>query len=144
MKQLFYSALLSLVTGLGFALGVVAVALGFEAWNSSTAGQESDLEWINHAAGVTVVEHKRVEGTPTFTIHGVVLNEGERTWYDVSVEATILAGQSQVNECDTSVRGKFSPGERRAFQIECYKVAGSGTPDNLTYQVQVVHGRAGI
>ena len=58
--------------------------------------------------------------------------------------ALILAGQSQINECDTTVRGKFAPGERRAFQIECYGVAGSGTPDNINYRVEVVNGKAEI
>ena len=141
MKQLIYGAILSLITGICFTLGVFGVVLAVEAWKgelkSATKG-----DWVNSPAGVSIAEHERVEGTPSFTIQGVIKNESDRVWFSVGVEAQIVAGQSQMNECETTVRGRFAPGERRAFQIECYGVAGTGTPENVTYKIAVVYGEA--
>lgn len=141
MKQLFYNALTSLVTGLSFTMGLLGVLLLVEAWNHGKVRTESAHDWVNRPAGIVITEHDRVPGTPTLTIRGVLANESERTWREVSIDASILAGQAQVNECDATVRGMLAPGERRAFQLECYGVSGSVDPDLVTYQLEVVHGR---
>ena len=143
MKQLIYGAFVSLITGICFTIGVFLVIFAAEAWKGEPKS-EIKGEWVDNPAGVSIAEHKRIEGTPSFTVQGIIRNDSNRVWVEVEVEAKILAGQSQINECDTTVRGKFAPGERRAFQIECYGVAGSGTPDNINYRVEVVNGKAEI
>ncbi len=142
MKQLLYSALVSLITGVCFTAGVFAVFLVAEHWNTRSELEDLQGEWVNLPPGVVVAEHQRVDGTPRFTIQGIVANEGNRAWSEIGLEAIILAGQSQMNQCDTTVRGWLRPGERRAFQIECFEVAGTATPENVTYRLSVPHGRA--
>lgn len=140
MRQMLYSTLLSLVTGMAFALGMFLIFLAADAWNRGP-GASTDDQWVDHPAGLVVAESQRIEGTPTLTIQGVVENRGDRIWSQVSVEATILAGAAQVNQCEESTRGPIAPGERRPFQIECFKVAGSGLPDNIRYQLSVASAR---
>jgi hypothetical protein len=141
VKQLIYGAFLSLITGICFTIGVFGVVLSVEAWRGDMKGSRKG-DWVNSPPGLTIAEHERVEGTQSFTIRGVVKSESDRVWFAVGIEAKIFAAQSQMNECDTTVRGRFAPGERRAFQIECYGVAGTGTLENITYRIGVVHGEA--
>jgi hypothetical protein len=135
MKQALYTAVVSLLSGIAFSLGLVAVAVAYTYWEDEP--QTSEGQWVEIPPGLTVLEHRRVEGAPRLTIQGVLANQGSETWQRISLEARVLAGGAQVNECESSVSGRTAPGERRGFQIECYNVTGEGAPPNLTYEVRV-------
>jgi hypothetical protein len=139
MKNLIYSGLVSLVSGLCFALGLFVVAYVVTEWDSIKSPIAPEPEFVRLPPEIRIAEHSRVLGTPSFTIRGVVENLGKTEWSDVSVKATITAGTAQVNTCETDVDGVLGAGARRAFQIECYGVAGSDTPPNLGYRLIVAN-----
>ena len=137
MKQLLANAFTSLVTGIFFTAGLVACFFAFEHLSSDTT-QPSDLEFTPHPLGLIISEHEKVEGVPDFTVRGIVENETSTTWTRMHVEVAILAGSAQVNTCERQVWGEFAPGDRRAFQVECFDVTGENLPDNVSYSVAVV------
>ena len=122
------------MTGICFGLGIYGAVLLLE---GDAAPSERELETAQLPPGLVIEEHSRVDGTPYFTIRGVVANSGTENWQRARLTATIKAGEAAVNECDTVVRGGIKPGARRAFLVECYGVAGTNTPDNLRYEILV-------
>ncbi len=141
MKQLIASALVSLVSGIFFALGVAGVIFIAGNWSQLGGSLAEEPEFISLPPNVRIVEHSHIAGTPMYTIRGVIENASSTEWVGVSIEAAIKAGGAQVNTCDTRIDGKFSTKSQRAFQIECYGVAGSDTPDNLNYELSVRSAR---
>jgi len=137
MKQLLASALVSLVAGICFALGVAGVILIAGNWGQFGGPLAEEHEFISLPPNVRIVAHAHIPGTPMYTVRGVIENTGVNEWVGVSIEAAIKAGGAQVNTCDTRIDGKFPGRSRRAFQIECYGVAGNNTPDNLSYELSV-------
>lgn len=141
MKQMFVSALVSLISGICFALGVAGVIFIASGWDKEGGPLGEEPEYIRLPPEVRILEHAHVPGTPSFTIRGVIENAGATEWTGTSIEAVIKAGGAQMNRCDTQIDGKFSPKSRRAFQIECYGVSGSDVPDNISYELSVRYAR---
>jgi hypothetical protein len=135
VKQLVANALVSVISGFCFALGVLAVVMLADVFDDPAAAFAPRTEIVRLPPEIAIAEHDRVAGTPYFTIRGVIENTGGNEWSDVMVKATILAGGAQVNDCDTRLDGKLQPMSRRAFQIECYGVAGTAVADALTYDL---------
>lgn len=117
------------------------MVLAFDVASSWNGSGGPEVDYIQLPENVRVIEHGVVKGTPSLTVRGVIENFGSEEWLDVSVQASIFAGDAQVNSCERNIGGKLGPGERSAFQVECYGVAGSNLPDNITYKISVKHAR---
>ena len=137
MKQIIYTSLVSLFSGIFFVLGAMGVVLVADNWKDPSELLEPRKEVVRLPPGVVIAEHRKIDGTPHFTIQGVVENTGKKDWIDVSIWAEILVGNAQVNTCEAEVDGVLSAGTRRAFQIGCHGVAGSGLPDNVSYRLSI-------
>ncbi len=138
MRQLLYNAMLSFVSGAAFVLGVGVVAAALSLYYERD--RRPDLVFVPLPAGVEVLEHARVNDTPYFSVQGVVENTSEQDWAEVSLEMDILAGTALMNSCSGNVR-RVPPSSRRAFLVECYRVAGTSLPHNVTYRIRIEGAR---
>jgi hypothetical protein len=142
MKQLVATAFVSFVGGLCFTLGFFVIVLIADNWDRWTGDSpRGELELIDEPDGIVIREHAKVASTDRFTVHGVVVNTNASTWEDVSIRAVIRTGGARVNECERGVYGRLSPGDRRAFMIECRDVDGDSVVADLDYELVIVHGR---
>ncbi|QSX79377.1 hypothetical protein [Agrilutibacter solisilvae] len=136
MKKFLANAATSLVTGVFFCLGLVLTYLVFDHFVPGDPVPK-DLVYVRLPGDLKVTRHLKVAGRPHMTIQGVVQNTGRTTWETVNVEVAVKAGGALVNQCDSDIRGVFLPGESRTFEISCFYVAGSGLPDNISYEIAI-------
>ena len=137
MKKIFLNSVFSLVTGLFFSLAVCIVIIGYNIYTQEAPPEVT--EHVKSPKDFDIINHQKLEGAARYTIQGTVKNISESAWGSVTLEARILASNAEVNRCETRVRG-FILQEERSFIIECYKVAGNGLPDNITYDLTVKYG----
>jgi len=137
MKQLLVTAATSLVTGICFALGIGATILLVTILDDPPTSKPDGGEFVGMPPDLVITENERVFGVPSFTIQGLVENRGNEDWTDVRIEALVLAGGAQVNECASRLNGLLATKSRRAFKIECDGVAGSVAPDVVTYTLNI-------
>ena len=143
MKQLLANAVTALLTGIFFTLGIGLTIYAIDYFTDDHPSPK-DLDYIQLPPGVTVIEHSQVQGTPSFTIVGVVENSSKTSWQSVSIAADILAAGVKVNSCETDLDDDFPPNARRAFKIECYGVSGTNVPSVVSYRVSVTSaGKSG-
>ena len=133
MKQYLANGLMSLVTGLAFATGIALVIMAYT-WNESRHGQRG--EWVNSPNHLTIISDSQVPNMMNFTVQGVVENSGEVSYNSISLEILIRAGDAIVNKCTTSV-GQVDAMSKKAFTSECWNVAGTNLPQNVSYEISI-------
>ena len=140
MKDLLRSSLISLITGILFAIGVIAGIFLFELIpsNSSSAGTEERKGLVELPADFQIKEHAQVSGLEKFTVRGKLFNAGTSTWYAPTIQATIKAGRATMNSCSTIVDAWFNPNDELWFTLSCDGVTGTDLPDNVTYELVVL------
>lgn len=138
MKRFLTNALAAFVGG-AFLVGAVISFFFVYEWWSLNQPFEPDGEWIESPGDFVVISHSMLGDTQYLTITGVISNEGEKYWNNVTVEATIKVGNMQIESCTTNFYG-FDVGVSRPFLIECSGLQGNERPENLSYVVTVRDG----
>jgi len=128
---------MSLLTGMIFALGMVAIFYTIQDWRAFSF--EPNSEWIPSPDDVAILSHSLVPDTQYLAIQGVVANHGSKKWRDISINATIKAGDMEIKSCSARV-SDLEIDASRPFLIECMGLQGSGHPSNLTYEISVSDG----
>lgn len=134
MTKLPLKMLVSLVTGLCFAAGVAGGFLVFEKFSGSEA---RELIHVNSPEGIEIIKHSRIPNRK-LVVSGVVLNQSEFAWENVSLQAVIFADSSEVNRCYGRVYD-IPKGAEKTFNVECQGVDGTNLPRNIRYEIYVKH-----
>jgi hypothetical protein len=131
VSQLVRSALLSLITGLMFGLGVFGAYGVYKAVAKALAPAV-----VEHPGGFGFPEHRRIPQRSRFTVEGVVENTGNRGWSRVRIIAAIYAGDAYMTYCWGGVP-EIPPDSRRPFRVVCKHTEGRKVPANIRYRLSV-------
>ena len=141
MKQLVVNALVSLVTGMFFVLGIAGAAFIVERLYKSSKEPPKRPAYINAEAlpEAAFFDHAVVDGVPFFTVKGTVRNDSETVWNYVDIVAALLVDETTVNTCrynksDLSIPPKSSV----KFLIECRDIAAEIISPKIRYKLRGV------
>lgn len=95
-----------------------------------------EADYVDRPDGFLFRNHRRVEGQPTFTVSGELVNASGAAWKRVEVVTSIYAGQAYMTYCVKELRD-VAKGSTRRFVLVCRETAGSGLPGNVTYELAV-------
>jgi hypothetical protein len=122
---------ISLVTGLSFAVGVL---LAYEVYREVREAQAPIV--VERPEGLEFPDHARVPGQLRFTVRGTLANTSGTWWESVRVVASIFAGEAYMTSCWRDLP-KLPPHSRQPFEVVCKSTEGAHVPANVTYRLSV-------
>jgi len=135
MKQLFFSAMLSLVTGIFFAAGLTLVFNIIDVEN-----EVKDWTYVDQPENFEFLSHERIDGENNFTVKGRVKNTSTVEWENIQLFMKIYAGDAYMTYCSRGF-DYIGPNSDRPFTIVCERIQGHNIPENVTYKLSVTRGR---
>jgi hypothetical protein len=136
MKNIFKKMAYSLAAGIVFGIGVF---IFFAVVNSFPTEQTNIKNIVSLPETVKVISHNRVPDTYYFTIQGILRNDSDQEYWEIDVNAEILANETKVNSCKNVITG-VKPKSNYAFLIVCSDVKGKEIPSNITYRISKLVG----
>ncbi len=136
MKELIKRISWGFVTGLGIALGALAVFLAKDYFDKRgqewyTQHNESFPEYIK------ILEYAQDKSVPQFTVRGKFKNTSKVKYTQIGLATTFGINGALVNVCKEIHPFDVSPDAVVEFAIECQDMESNGLPNNLEYKVLV-------
>lgn len=128
-----------LLTGIGFAVAILAVFYGTERWENSQKAEEGLYKKYKPDSGLIIKDHRPQQLQQNAAFIGTIQNNGKDTWDSVSIVAELFDKDGQfVDKCSAYESGRIAPGQSHNFKVSCGGCRDSTVPPYDRYTIAIV------
>ena len=109
-----------LLTGIGFAIAMVAIFYGTGRWADSHRPEESFYKKYKPDSGLIIKDHRPQQLEQNTVFIGSVQNNGKDSWDSISIVAELFDKDDKfVDKCSSYETGRVAPGQSHNFKVSC-------------------------